>query len=469
MAGGTQSLKRELHALPNDQSKRKKKTFLLCETQIETDMNKSEQFKLTFPESRKDKSTPFTENHSSFSESWQSRVQTEYNDCPVGPYAGPYDQASCLPLSVQLPGSDLDFDKYTKFQHDESADCMKYQVSCIYDAFDDLEKIKVLGPVEVVKNPVEVNNDYKRKITYTCVKSRCEIPCPCKDCCQQKGQCTEHKIGHPSDFDAEAHLISIRASDLEWKDSSFFSNSYVNKYSQLPKPCKSCHRDLVHHNAYHIDYHFYCKFCVQNHYKLKAASKKELIQEIKSEKDYYETVCNYCNKKFQDKDTCKKHKRYTHEKVPYRCDLCEAEYTSEAAKEYHVKTVHEKDCSFVCDLCDKSFKAEVLLKEHKKYVHSSVKKFSCEDCDAKFKRNQDLQWHMRNVHNFYQKMEDYGEEKERLIFMCEECDASYAYKKSLNDHINRKHSGSSQEFKCEKCEKSFNQKKNLNRHMKTHE
>ena len=122
MAGGTQSLKRELHALPNDQSKRRKKTFLLCETQIETNMNKSEQFKLTFPESRKDKSTPFTENHSSFSESWQSRVQTEYNDCPVGPYVGPYDQASCLPLSVQLPGSVLYFDKYTKFQYDESAD-----------------------------------------------------------------------------------------------------------------------------------------------------------------------------------------------------------------------------------------------------------------------------------------------------------------------------------------------------------
>ena len=60
-------------------------------------------------------------------------------------------------------------------------------------------------------------------------------------------------------------------------------------------------------------------------YKLIAASKKELILEIKSEKDYYETVCSYCNKKSKDKDTCKKHKRCTHEKTPYICDLCEAE------------------------------------------------------------------------------------------------------------------------------------------------
>ena len=39
----------------------------------------------------------------------------------------------------------------------------------LYDALDDLEKIKVLGPVEVVNNPVEVNNDYKKKVTFTCV------------------------------------------------------------------------------------------------------------------------------------------------------------------------------------------------------------------------------------------------------------------------------------------------------------
>ena len=88
---------------------------------------------------------------------------------------------------------------------------------------------------------------------------------------------------------------------------------------------------------------------------------------------------------------------------------------------------------------------------------------------AKFKRNQDLQWHVKNVHNFDQKMENYGEEMERVNFKCEECNTSFAYKKSLNDHINRKHAGSSQEFKCEKCETSFNQKKKLNRHMKTHE
>ena len=64
-------------------------------------------FKLAFPKSRIDKSTANTETHSSLSDQWQSLVQSKYNECPVGPYAGPYDQAACVPLSVQLPGSDL--------------------------------------------------------------------------------------------------------------------------------------------------------------------------------------------------------------------------------------------------------------------------------------------------------------------------------------------------------------------------
>ena len=40
-------------------------------------------------------------------------LQVQYNTCPVGQYAGPYDQNEMLPLSIQLPGTDLNFDRYT--------------------------------------------------------------------------------------------------------------------------------------------------------------------------------------------------------------------------------------------------------------------------------------------------------------------------------------------------------------------
>ena len=53
---------------------------------------------------------------------------------------------------------------------------MEYASSCIYDAFDHLEKIKVLGHVKIVSSnegPAEINNDYKKKIHYTCLKKKC--------------------------------------------------------------------------------------------------------------------------------------------------------------------------------------------------------------------------------------------------------------------------------------------------------
>ena len=448
---------------------------ILCETQIDSDLTDGEEYKLSLPESRIDRrnSDSSLEIKSSFSDSWKSHVQSVYNMCPVGPYAGPYDQAACVPMSVQLVGSDLDFERYTQFQHDGHLDCMRYRVSCIYSAYDDLEKINVLGPVEVVSTndgPAEINNDYKKKIFYTCRKKRCKIPCPCKDCCTEEGQCSEHKMGHPHLFNSKLHAISIRGSDLSCQNSSFFQRSYVNKYSQIPVSCKPCNRDLLHHNAYHIDYHFYCRFCVQNHHKTKASTEGELHHEIKEDIEYHQTVCYHCNKKFQDKDTCKQHIKYSHNEAPYKCDQCDAKYTSNAAKEYHIRTVHDKQTlTFECDACDATFAAEVILRDHKKYVHTTDRNFKCEDCPARFKRNKDLQHHIQNIHNYDPKTETYGEGSKIQEYKCDECNISYGYKKSLNDHIKRKHSGNEEEFKCVECGKIFNQMKTLNRHMKTHE
>ena len=41
---------------------------------------------------------------------FEQRLQTQYNSCPVGKFAGPYDQNESLPLNLQLTGADIDFD-----------------------------------------------------------------------------------------------------------------------------------------------------------------------------------------------------------------------------------------------------------------------------------------------------------------------------------------------------------------------
>merc|ERR1719318_1732532 len=78
---------------------------------------KGSNMELSFPESRLNRDHSKLEVETSLN-GYLGRVQSEYNDHPVGQYMGPYDQNRNLELKVQLPNSDLDFSNYTEFQHD---------------------------------------------------------------------------------------------------------------------------------------------------------------------------------------------------------------------------------------------------------------------------------------------------------------------------------------------------------------
>ena len=112
----------------------------------------------------------------------------------------------------------------------------------------------------------------------------------------------------------------------------------------------------------------------------------------------------------------------------FSCQECDKKFVQEATLKAHVKNCHV-GILFQCSECPATFCKKTSVQGHMRLVHSGVV-LVCEHCRETFSHNGNVRRHMRNVHNFYQKMEDYGEEKERLIFMCEECDASYAYKKA---------------------------------------
>ena len=445
-----------------------KTKFIQCETFVEN--QNGENFRISLPESRVDRSSFSLDIRERFEDStWMFRVQKEYNSSPVGPYVGPYDQSECVPLSAQLCKSDLNYARYTEFIHDDEVDCHTFTISTEYDDLDDLEKLAALEIDDKEKDSDEVSG----KVYYSCQKkkSSCKVPCPCKDCCTDEVHCKLHKVGHPKLFNPELHAISIRGSDNFCEDSSFFSpnRSYVNKYANIPVSCDVCQRDLLHHDAYHIEYHPRCQYCQQNKFKLKPETAEELRKDLKEEENYYKTVCHICDKRFRDIYNCTKHIEYTHVEVPFKCDICEKRFTSKAAKSYHEEVTHRQENPEVkCEECDKTFSAIVSLKAHQKYVHSDEKKFNCDECDAKFKQKRDLYQHIKHVHNFDMKKETYGQPLEE--FKCDQCTASFKYKKNLNEHMRRKHSeGPNEEFTCLVCEKIFNQKNNLVRHQKTHD
>ena len=97
---------------------------LKLETQISGESK--EQFRLSFPKSRVSRDLPSIALHPKMP-GFQGRIQDEYNNHPVGPYVGPYDQNEKLELNLQLPDSDLDFSRYTEFQHDGDQ-CYRYSL-----------------------------------------------------------------------------------------------------------------------------------------------------------------------------------------------------------------------------------------------------------------------------------------------------------------------------------------------------
>lgn len=270
-------------------------------------------------------------------------------------------------------------------------------------------------------------------------------------------------------FDEETDTVVTRSSDVFCRDESFFERSYLVKYSGIPRKCKKCKKDIVHHMSYHLDFHYNCKFCMQNWFKLYPETAEEFIKKQKKEDDFYKTVCPHCHKRFRDHYARNKHMEFEHEKSPYKCDQCEKKFHAKQSKEYHELIFHtESQPLEKCDICEKTFAAKVSLKNHQKYVHSEVRKFKCDECNSKFKQKKDLTAHYLNVHGVNQRKETYHRPEKQNLHRCDVCDSSYTYKKDLYQHKRLKHDEvQKEEFQCDQCPSKFKQKKSLNAHVKT--
>ena len=400
---------------------------------------------------------------------FEGRLQMEYNKNPMGPYMGPYDQAEVLPLSVQLPQSDMTYSQYVQFCHDGDSDCKSFKISNNYEDIKDTEKIDALE-VKSDELPYQIEDvDHN----HTCNQNKgCDIPCICKDCCLGDSQCQEHKIRHPEAFDHEKDSLTIRSSELQFKTLIFLDVSYIIKYAGIPTSCIKCRRDLLHHNLYHFVFHVLCKFCRQIGNKLRAITVEELKNEIKAEEQYLKTVCPICDAKFADPWFRKRHMKYEHGGDRFECGTCDHSNASKMGLDYHVKTKHMKTDAILCKECQIPFQSDISLKNHIKYVHNVSKTYICEYCDDKFNQKKNLTRHLKHIHS-----EDFSkatymnlaEKKER--FQCDDCEANYKYKGDLSFHVRTVHdevkeSAEDTGFQCEICKKSYKIRKCLMVHMK---
>jgi uncharacterized C2H2 Zn-finger protein len=434
---------------------------------VVTSINHSDKsVNLKFPKSRQGRDSHNNSIKQVQQKGFRGRIQTEYNQHPVGKYMGPYDQNKKLRLSAQLPKSKLDFKAYSEFSHDGNK-CFAYKIEQ-YDDLGELQKIDSYKIESEIDSSEDKSIDVDSEIYYTCQHRLCRIPCPCSHCCSDTAvQCTEHKMCHPALFDEDLHAVSIRSSDAFCIDESFFERSYIIRYPGIPLKCKKCRKDLLNHHCYHLEYHTNCRFCNPTFFKAKANTEEELKFLIKDEVEYFKTVCHYCDKRFCQAYFAKKHIETEHGEKTFKCDRCSKRFQSDKAKSYHEKTIHDAVKYVTCSICNQHFKTEVHLKEHQKYVHSDQRKFSCPDCDSKFKQKRDLRVHMLNIHNENYTKEDYQEKSNAVNeYKCDKCESKFKYKKNLNAHVKNKHVNK-EVFHCDECESSFGNKKSLVRHKKS--
>ena len=433
-----------------------------------TIVNKKRSLTLSFPKSRTNRAgfVDIQENLDGF----HGRIQKEFNAHPVGRYMGPYDQNKQISLKIQLPDSDLSFKKYTEFFH-EGRECFYLQLEG-YENYDDLAKIdaykigaKRSEQEESDNESDELSRDDKK--IYTCQFGKCKIPCPCPQCHLDSNQCCYHKVKHPSLFDQNKHLVSIRSSEKYCIDKEFFQKSYITKFSGIPHDCKKCKQDLLYHHSYHLEYHDNCRFCKQSWHKHKAKTEQEFRDLVEEEVKYFRRVCPFCDKQFVLPYHAKRHIENEHKKAAFKCNFCEKVFQSKQAKTHHEAVKHSASNNSLhqCQTCKKNFGSEVTLKSHLKYAHTENKQESCKHCEKKFKQKKNLRAHLAHVHGIDQMKEDYCEDEEPTVFKCKDCDLVFNYKRGLTFHRKSKHAENTV-YECDVCRSKFTYKHNLVKHVK---
>ncbi|KAK6635348.1 hypothetical protein RUM44_000599 [Polyplax serrata] len=102
--------------------------------------------------------------------------------------------------------------------------------------------------------------------------------------------------------------------------------------------------------------------------------------------------CQYCNKLFKSKKSCRIHE-ITHS-VAIPCKQCGKLFRSKSSLRQH-KSVHSEERHFTCQVCEMKFKRKDTLSNHLR-IHTGERPFVCKICGFAFKQRGDCLKHEKN-------------------------------------------------------------------------
>lgn len=247
-----------------------------------------------------------------------------------------------------------------------------------------------------------------------------------------------------------------------------FKNSEVWRYHEKERKCDFCDVRFVcltqikdHVGSVHkCVKKFMCDICkvtflktarFSSHMKTKHGVNDPFENEETTEKTL---VCEFCLKRFVEKDIDSHMLGHRDEKRPFKCPFCGKTFDRKDSFQRHVCGHTSR---VTCENCRESFAGSSALTDHRYYCLQNLKKaevdsITCEFCFEKFPTTAELDEHIQS------------HTKEENPYRCHFCKKTFSGKKSLIMHVklhiaNKPHA-------CKKCEKRFDIKSQLTWHMR---